>query len=58
MPHIGFFGGVPEISFNCKSRKEAKKMMKDYNQKSIWDAKKSREIDNKDYNPKTNPTEV
>ena len=36
-PHIGVFGGIPEISFRCDSKELAKRIMQKYNQVSMWD---------------------
>ena len=36
-PHIGVFGGIPEISFKCDSEELARQIMQKYNQVSIWD---------------------
>ena len=42
-PHVGVFGGIPEISFKVDSKDVAERIMKKYNQVSMWDnAKGSR----------------
>ena len=55
MPFVGNYNGVAEISFNCKSKKEALKMAKDYNQESIFDVKRKRLRKNPYYNSVSNP---
>ena len=39
-PYLGVFGDIPEISFNCKSRKMAIEIAKKYNQVSIANNKR------------------
>ena len=42
-PHVGVFGGIPEISFKVDSKDVAERIMKKYNPVSMWDnAKRSR----------------
>ena len=53
--NIGYFSGTPEVSVWVKGIKEAKKLMKKYNQHSIWDWKAGDIILNPNYNPKENP---
>ena len=36
-PHVGVFGGIPEISFKVDSKDVAERIMNKYNQVSIWD---------------------
>ena len=36
-PHVGVFGGIPEISFKVDSKDVAERIMKKYNQVSMWD---------------------
>lgn len=36
-PHVGVFGGIPEISFKVDSKDVAERIMKKYNQVSLWD---------------------
>ena len=36
-PHVGVFGGIPEISFKVDSKGMAERLMKKYNQVSMWD---------------------
>ena len=38
-PHVGVFGGVPEISFKIDSMELAENMMSKYNQVAMWDNK-------------------
>ena len=52
----GVFGGVPEISFYTKDLDVAIKIMKKYNQHSIWDNSIGDVIMNEDYDEKANPT--
>lgn len=53
--NIGYFSGTPEVSVWVKGIREAKKLMKKHNQKSIWDWKAMDEIPNPKYDPKKNP---
>ena len=39
IPHVGVFGGIPEISFKVDTKKKAKKIAEDNNQVSYWDNK-------------------
>ena len=52
--YIGFFGN-PEISFNCKDYKHAKRYCVEHNQYSLYDAKMGREWINDLWDEKTNP---
>lgn len=52
---IGVYEDVPEITFHVDDFKDAFKIMKEYNQKSIWDWRTMQEIPNPHYNPKQNP---
>ena len=36
-PHVGVFGGIPEISFKVDSKEMAENLARKYNQVSIWD---------------------
>lgn len=36
-PHVGVFGGIPEISFKVDSKDVAERIMRKYNQVSMWD---------------------
>ena len=42
--YLGKFGGTPEISFRVADKALARKLAKRYNQISIWDWHKSKEI--------------
>lgn len=53
--NIGYFEGTPEVSFYVKSIDKAIKLMKKYNQQSIWDWKNCDIIPNDEYDPKLNP---
>lgn len=53
--YAGKFGGEPEISFYTKDKKTAVKIMKKYNQHSIWSNELGDVIENPDYNENKNP---
>lgn len=53
--NVGVFDDEPEISFHIKNLNDATRLMKKYNQHSIWDWKRGKLIVNKRYDPKKNP---
>jgi hypothetical protein len=56
IPYLGTYGNA-EISFCAKDYETAMQMAEDYNQKSVFDIARDREIINDIYNYDTNPTE-
>jgi uncharacterized protein YfkK (UPF0435 family) len=53
--NIGVFDDEPEVSFHVETFKDAYKLMKLYNQASIWSWQAGDVIDNEDYDAKKNP---
>lgn len=53
--NIGVYGDEPEISFHVETFKDAYKLMKLYNQESIWSWQVGDIITNEDYDAKKNP---
>jgi hypothetical protein len=51
IPHVGIFGGIPEISFKVQSIDLAMKLARKYNQVSIWDNAKGAYAEEQDSNP-------
>ena len=52
-PYAGTYG-EPEISFYCKDEELAKRIMREYNQYSIWDWENMLEVENKKHDPTKN----
>lgn len=52
-PFVGVFGS-PEISFRCRSMKQAMQIAKRYNQLSVWDWGAEDEKENKEIDKETN----
>lgn len=50
-PHVGVFGGIPEISFKVDSKDVAERIMKKYNQVSMWDNAKGASAAKAEANP-------
>ncbi|MEE0060243.1 MAG: hypothetical protein UE295_05385, partial [Acutalibacteraceae bacterium] len=53
--NIGVFDDEPEVSFHVETFKDAYKLMKLYNQASIWSWQAGDVIENEDYDAKKNP---
>lgn len=53
--NVGMYEDEPEISFHVDNFKDAYKLMREFNQVSVWDWRNGREVFNKHWDSKQNP---
>lgn len=53
--NVGLYEDEPEISFHVDNFKDAYKLMREFNQVSVWDWRNGREVFNKHWDSKQNP---